>query len=379
MDPRSAAVTTPRIPVNDLRRHNAVIGALLDDALVGVRASGRYVLGEQVEAFENDFASYCGVRHAIGTGNGLNSLEIALRAVGVGPNDRVATVANAGGYASIAVLNIGAYPRYVDIDRVTLTMDVAACRTALAEGLKAVVVTHLFGRLADVESIVDLATAAGVPVIEDCAQAHGARRGGRMAGSFGTIGCFSFYPTKNLGALGDGGAITTMDDRLAQAVRSLRQYGWTGRHQIDRSGGCNSRLDEIQAAVLRVKLRFLDRWNDRRREIAGRYRRSVTGEVISLAGAASEDDVAHLCVARCPDRDGLRQWLAAAGIETQIHYPTPDHQQPGLAGSDEIWQLLETEAAARQIVTLPNFPEMTEEEIQSVCERLRRWCDDNRE
>ena len=214
-----------------------------------------------------------------------------------------------------------------------------------------------------------------VALVEDCAQAHGARRDGRLAGAWGDIGCFSFYPTKNLGALGDGGAIVTGDDALATAVRELRQYGWTGKYAASRPRGRNSRLDEIQAAVLRLKLPHLDGWNERRRSIVQRYRAAADGSVV-IPDADGADHVAHLCVVRSPEREALRAHLAAGGIATDIHYPVPDHRQVALRAllPPDI-ALPQTEKAVSEIVTLPCFPDMTDEEIGCVCESLTLFCE----
>ena len=230
-------------------------------------ASEHYILGQEVQAFEQQFADYCGVSHCVGVGNGTDALELSLRVLGVQPSDRVAIVANAGSYSSTAVLAIGATPVWVDVDPLSMTMAPEQLAAVLAGGIAAVIVTHLYGQLADIEALLSLARMAGVPLIEDCAQSHGARRHGRVAGSFGDLGCYSFYPTKNLGALGDGGAIVTSDEGLATQLRSLRQYGWSRKYHADAAGGRNSRLDEIQAAVLLDEVAppgRLEQWSDGR-------------------------------------------------------------------------------------------------------------------
>lgn len=333
-----------------------------------VVAGGWYILGPAVRSFEAEFAGYCGVGHAIGVGNGTDALEIALRGLEVGPGDRVATVANAGGYATTAILATGAEPLYVDVEPGTMVMDARALAAAVPRP-RAVVVTHLYGRMADMPAI--LAAAGGAPVIEDCAQAHGARLGGRHAGSWGSVGCFSFYPTKNLGALGDGGAVTTNDTELARRMRALRQYGWAAKYRAEFPGR-NSRLDEIQAAVLRVKLPYLDRWNERRLGIAALYRNLLAGLPLEPPSADGPEYVAHLYVIRTPAREALREKLAGTGIGTDVHYPVPDHRQEAARGKP--WAevcLPVTERCAAEVLTLPCFPELSEEEVRRVAEAVR--------
>jgi dTDP-3-amino-2,3,6-trideoxy-4-keto-D-glucose/dTDP-3-amino-3,4,6-trideoxy-alpha-D-glucose/dTDP-2,6-dideoxy-D-kanosamine transaminase len=313
------------------------------------------------------FAEYCGVRHAIGTASGTDALELALAACGVERGDQVATVANAGGYATTAILAAGGEPLYVDIDAGTMLMDARALAAALGPRTRAVVATHLYGRMCDMPAI--LAAAEGRPVIEDAAQAHGAVLAGKRAGAWGTLGCFSFYPTKNLGALGDGGAVTTDDAALAERVRQLRQYGWRERNQAALPGGRNSRLDEMQAAMLLVKLPHLDEWNARRRAIADGYTRGLVGLPL-LAAAPTPGGgewVAHLYVVRMARRDQWRAALAALGIGSGIHYPAPDHRQSAWCGAG--WarvELPETERSCREVLTLPCFPELTEPETERV-------------
>lgn len=363
----------PVVPMQDLMRATRVLEHELRAKIDEVLASGWYILGQNTEAFEAAFAGYCGVRHCIGVANGTDALEIALRALGCGDGDDVATVANAGMYASAAIMAIGARPIFADVDPRTMAMDAASLGQCLTGKTRAIIVTHLYGRLADVAAVQQFARPRGIPVIEDCAQAHGAQRGGLKAGAVGALGCFSFYPTKNLGALGDAGAIVTNDDALAAAVRSLRQYGWSQKYVAERTGGRNSRLDEMQAAVLLAKLPHLDQGNARRRDIVGRYRRAAGNELV-LPDCAGEDHAAHLCVVRCAQRDELRQFFARIGVATDIHYPVPDHRQPALRGRVAPVSLPVTEALAGEILTIPCFPEMTDEEIGRVCDGLARFA-----
>ena len=328
-----------------------------------VVASGRYLAGPEVAAFEAEFAAYCGVRECVAVANGTDALELALRAAGVTAGDRVATVANAGCYASSAIRSIGATSQYVDVDDRSLTMSSLLLERQISE-VRAVIVTHLYGRLAAVEDIVRLAARKEVPVIEDCAQAHGARRAGRFAGTFGRAGCFSFYPTKNLGALGDGGAVVTSDAEWAERLRALRQYGWRVKYRVDVGGGRNSRMDEIQAAFLRSKLPRLDAWNAQRAAIAARYTRAFISLPLRLSDEAGEG-VTHVFVVRSPERESLRAHLASRGITTEVHYPIPDHRQP-VCDATSIETLAVTEAACREVLSLPCHPGLSDRDVARV-------------
>jgi dTDP-4-amino-4,6-dideoxygalactose transaminase len=344
----------------------------LTKAMEGVQERGWYILGPETDAFEQAFATYCGVAHAIGVANGTDAIELALLALGVQAGDTVATVGNAGFYATTALLAIGAVPVFVDVDSKTQLMSLDALgRVLRTTSPQCLIVTHLYGRLADVEGIVDECGTRGIPVIEDCAQAHGARRDHRRAGSFGVAGCFSFYPTKNLGAVGDAGAVVTRHPKIANRVRSLRQYGWDEKYRIAQRHGRNSRLDEIQAAVLRAKLPYLDDWNLRRRDIARRYTNEILHPRVKCPTAFGDDHVAHLYVIRCENRAGLRRHLESEGIVTEIHYPIPDHHQP--AFNFHSTRLPVTERLADEVLTLPCFPEMTEDEIIRVIGAVNAW------
>ena len=358
-----------RVPINDLGRHWQASEGVVRQAMDRVLERGWFVLGPEVEAFQSEFATYCGVGHCVGVGNGTDALELALRALGCTAADDVVTVANAGMYASAAIRAVGATPRFVDIDPITLTMSPASLSAALQVPARAIVVTHLYGRLADMDSLMAIADAHGIPVIEDCAQAHGASRGGRRAGAWGRLGCFSFYPTKNLGAIGDGGAIVTDDATLAGEVLSLREYGWQGKYRAVRPGGRNSRLDELQAAVLRAKLPLLDGFNARRQAVARRYTAALAHSGCTLPAAADASDVAHLYVLRVRRREALREVLSARGVTTDVHYPVPDYRQSALAGLAccDV-SLPDTEQAVSEVMTLPCFPELTSAEADAVIE-----------
>jgi len=358
------------MPFNDLNRTPPALRAELAASVQRVLDRGWYILGPEVAAFESEFASYCGVAHCLSVANGTDALEIALRALGIGPGDGVATVANAGGYSTTAIRAAGAEPHFVDIDPGTMTMSAANLAAALTPRVRAVVATHLYGRMADLPALLEVAGRAGVPLIEDCAQSHGASIQGRKSGAWGALACFSFYPTKNLGACGDGGAITTGDSALADRVKRLRQYGWSSKyHSVEY--GRNSRLDDMQAAILRTKLPLLDGWNQRRREIAARFSKSLTGSEIACPRDFGEEYVAHLYVIRAPNRDALRADLAARGVATEIHYPVPDHQQGSerRAGGAAV-SLPETERAAAEILTLPCYPEVRQDEIDRIAAAL---------
>lgn len=335
--------------INDLRRHTEATAGLVRAAIDRVIASGWYILGPETDAFESEFAAWCGAAHCVGVANGTDALELALNAAGIKRGQRVATVANAGMYSTTAILRCGAVPVWVDVDSATMNMSPEKLDEIRPD---VVIVTHLYGRMAPMHEI--LTAARGVPVIEDCAQSHGAMLDGRRAGTWGTAGAFSFYPTKNLGALGDGGAITTNDPEIASRLRALRQYGWTSKYVASVEGGRNSRLDEMQAAILRAKLPLLDAWNARRREIAAIY----GGECNTPC------DVVHLYVIRDRRRDQIRSALRERGIGTDIHYPVPDYRQPAINAHDIY--LPETERCCAEVLTLPCFPEMMDEEAAAV-------------
>jgi dTDP-4-amino-4,6-dideoxygalactose transaminase len=341
------------------------------ELLRDVLRSGRYVMGPEHDAFEAEFATYLDIAHCLGVGSGTDAIELALRALGCGRGDEVVCVANAGMYASAAVVAVGATPVFIDIDARTLLVDVRLLSGAIRPSTTAVVVTHLFGLAADIETVVSIAQQAGIAVVEDCAQAAGARVAGNAVGTFGDVGAFSFYPTKNLGALGDGGAVTTNRADLAARVAALRQYGWIRRFEAVTPGGRNSRLDELQAAILRRRLPHLDDANARRRWIVERYCDAVDrrAEVVFAPG---ESFVGHLAVVRHPRRDALRAALERRGTPTDIHYPIPDHCQPALAGLFRVAGGLDvTERASTEVLSVPCFPQLTDVEVEKVCSDLR--------
>jgi dTDP-3-amino-2,3,6-trideoxy-4-keto-D-glucose/dTDP-3-amino-3,4,6-trideoxy-alpha-D-glucose/dTDP-2,6-dideoxy-D-kanosamine transaminase len=361
-----------RVPVNDLARRTHALGERLTRAAAAVIGSGWYSLGPRVRAFESAFADYCGVEECIGVGNGTDALELALRVCGAGPGRHVVTVANAGGYSTTAILATGAEPVYADIYPGNMLVDTDRLPGVITADTVAVIATHLYGRMVDMPALLGTTGPRGVPVVEDCAQAHGARLEGRAAGAWGLAGCFSFYPTKNLGALGDGGAVVTHDARFAAALRSLRQYGWSDKYHNADAGGRNSRLDEIQAAFLLEQLPLLDDWNYRRRDIAGRYTSGLRDTGLSLPPPGGMEYVAHLYVIASQERDRIRQRLTERGIGTDVHYPVPDPRQS--AWAQRSWaqvSLPEAEAAAARVLTIPCFAELTDAEVAVVIEAVR--------
>ena len=342
-----------------------------------VIASGWYINGKNCAAFEENFANFTGTTTCVGVANGTDALEIALRSVGVSADSTVATVANAGFYTTTALRALGATPAYIDVESDTHLMALDALRERLATGAKldAIVVTHLYGLLADMPAFRALADQYGVRLIEDCAQAHGARRDDYMAGSLGDMAAYSFYPTKNLGALGDGGAICTRSDALAQNAKHLKQYGWTAKYVVGGQGGRNSRLDEIQAAFLSIQLEHLDANNARRRDIANAFSQGITHNAVTTPPVRGEDYVGHLYVIKADNRDGLAAHLKDAGIATDIHFPVPDHQQLVMAESDAAKVSLPmTEALAGLCLSLPCHPKITDDEVDAIIAAVNSWA-----
>ena len=362
-----------KVPLNDLSR-SWLASPEAQEVLCKVAASGIYSLGPQVAAFEEEFAAYLGVAGVVGVASGTDALEIALRTVGCDRGDAIVSVANAGGYTSIAAAQIGARVRYCDVDPYSLLMSAETLHDVLTPEIKAVVVTHLYGNVVDMDPIVEMCELLGIPIIEDCAQATGATYKGKRVGGIGDIGAFSFYPTKNLGCIGDGGAVVTSNDQFASVARQLRQYGWSTRYHIDLQGGRNSRLDDLQAAVLRSGLKRLDRDNSIRKGIQRRYQEALLQQDCLLVKSRSDTEgVGHLSVALVADsqtRTRLRQDLALHGVQTAIHYPIPDNLQIGLANTYRHQDLPVTTMTCHRILTLPTNPFMTEDELDLVCTSL---------
>lgn len=355
------------IPTIDLNRQYQSIRAEVDDAIARVLAEGAFILGEEVAAFENEFAEYCGVAHAIGVASGTDALQLALLACGIGAGHEVIAPSHTAVATIAAIEMTGAKPVLVDIELTRLGLDPQAVAAAITNRTRGILPAHLYGCPVDLNPILEIAREKKIVVLEDCSQAHGARYHGRRVGGWGDIAAFSFYPTKNLGALGDGGAVVTNDPQMAEKVRLLRQYGWKERY-VSQVKGMNSRLDELQAAILRVKLRHLDDWNARRRELANFYLDLLSGTDLVLPTQPEDSEhVFHQFVIRHSRRDELQAQLRAQGIHTLVHYPVPVHLQPAYANLSPMDKTLsKSERAAREVLSLPMYPELTEDEVRRV-------------
>jgi dTDP-4-amino-4,6-dideoxygalactose transaminase len=363
--------TSTSIPFIDLKAAYVELQGKLDSAALEVLSSGWYVLGPQVRAFEDEFAAWLGVPDAVGVASGTDALLLALRACQVGPGDEVIVPSHTAVATVAAVELAGARPVFADIQIDTFTLDPDAVAAALTPRTRAIVAVHLYGQAADLDALAALARRHGLALVEDCAQAHGARCQDRMAGTVGDIAAFSFYPTKNLGAVGDGGLVASHRPELLERVRSLRQYGWRERYISDEPG-YNSRLDELQAALLRVKLRRLDGWNQQRQALAARYDELLAGSAVSMPFVApGNQHVYHLYVVRSPQRDALQAHLTERGIGSAIHYPVPVHLQPAYRHLAPAGSLPVTERAAAEILSLPLYPQLPEEHVEQVARSIR--------
>jgi dTDP-4-amino-4,6-dideoxygalactose transaminase len=362
------------IPMLDLKREYQSIKSDIDGALAGVLDRAFYVLGENVEAFEREFAAYIGTRFAVGVGSGMAALHLALRALEIGPGHEVITVANTAAATAMAIVAAGAQPVFCDIDDHFHTLDPEKLSQKITSRTRAILPVHLFGQPADMAPIGAIARDNGLFIIEDACQSHGAHYRGEKTGSLGDLGCFSFYPSKNLGCYGDGGMVTTNDAALADRLRMLRNYGQRGRYE-HLIMGHNSRLDELQAAVLRVKLKHLDIWNQKRRQWAAIYHELLRGLPLQLPVEQQDGiHVYHLYVIRVADREGLGRFLASNGVITNIHYPLPLYRQPAFA--DRLTaplQLPVTEQCTAEVISLPLFPWITEAEIKRVAGLVKQW------
>lgn len=351
---------------------------LIDAAIARALTSGRYILGSEVEAFEREWAAFLGAAYAVGVGNGTDAIELALRALDIGRGDVVITTSNTA-VATVAAIELaGASPLLVDVDEETLTISLPALEEAISqhrEGrLRGIIPVHFYGRPADLPTILSLGAKHGLRVIEDCAQAHGAMIDGKNVGTLGDASAFSFYPTKNLGALGDGGAVVTNDSDLAEHLRELRTYGWRERY-ISEAAGMNTRLDEIQAAILRIRLTKLETENARRIEIARQYHYSLGDLPLQLPPLDSRvRHVYHQFVIRLPKRDQLRAYLRQREIDAGVLYPVPIHEQPAYRGRVSIsGRLAVSERAARELLCLPIHPWLSEAEVTRVTDAIRAW------
>jgi dTDP-4-amino-4,6-dideoxygalactose transaminase len=359
-------VTAARIPFASLtpREDAADVRAAIDRVI----ARGWFVLGPEVEAFEREFAQASGAAYAVGVGTGTDAIALALRALGVGPGDEVITSPLSAAYSALAIMMTGARPVFADVDDQRLTIDARAIDAAVGPRTRAILPVHLYGQAADMTAIAAVAARHHLAIVEDCCQAHLATSGGRAVGTFGAAAAFSFYPTKNLGALGDGGAIVTNDAALAERLKRLRNGGQTDRYRHVEPG-VNTRLDEMQAAILRARLPFLAGWTARRRALAARYRRALAAAPIVVMPEIDPGHVYHLFVVRTAARDALRAHLASQGVETLIHYPVPIPRQPALAAT----QPDDCPIAARacdEVLSLPLAPAMSDADLDAVASAI---------
>jgi dTDP-4-amino-4,6-dideoxygalactose transaminase len=361
-----------KVPFLDLGVAYQELKEPLDSAIARVVATGWYLLGDELRAFEREFADYLGVRHCVGVGNGLDALHLSLRAMGVHSGDEVVVPSNTYIATWLAVSYTGARPVPVEPCE-TYNIDPITLEAAITRRTKVILPVHLYGQPVDMDPILSIASRFGLKVLEDAAQAHGARYKGRRVGSLGHAAAWSFYPSKNLGAFGDAGAVTTDDDALAEEIRLLRNYG-SGTKYVNSRRGFNSRLDDIQAAVLRVKLAHLDEWNERRSRLATRYRQELSDLDLHLPHTAGTGEHSwHLFVVRTPKRDDLQSHLTGLGIQTQIHYPIPPHLQDAytdLGFSEGSFPL--SEAIHREVLSLPIGPHVTEEQAAQVIHAVRQ-------
>jgi dTDP-4-amino-4,6-dideoxygalactose transaminase len=352
-------------------RFNALVPQ--DDDAAGVRAaiervvaSGWFVLGPEVDAFEAEFARACGARYAVGVGTGTDALTLILRALDIGHGDEVITSPLSAAYSALAIMMAGARPVFADIDAERLTLDPEAAAAAITSRTRAILPVHLYGQAADLTRLAQLAARHDLAIVEDACQAHLATAAGRPVGTVGIAGAFSFYPTKNLGALGDGGAVVTSDPALAERVKRLRNGGQTSRYR-HLEAGANSRLDELQAAVLRARLPFLARWTERRRAIARRYRAALAGGTLLVPREFDPGHVYHLFPVLTPARAALQAHLATAGVETLIHYPVPIPRQPALAATQPGACPI-ADNICDEVVSLPMYPSLTDAAVSAVAD-----------
>ena len=362
------------IQFNNLNSKISENHLLILDSIKKVLSSGWVILGPEVKNFEEAFAGYLNAKHCIGVANGTDAIELALKSFDLSKSDMIATVANAGAYTTNAILAIGAKPFFLDVDSETFNTTTDEVYRAIKAGVKAVVATHLYGlAIQEISEIAKLCSEHSVYLLEDCAQSHGAKVNNKFTGTFGDAASFSFYPTKNLGALGDGGAVVTNNPEIATKVRGLRQYGWTTKYKIEITGARNSRLDEIQAAILQIFLPGLDLMNEKRRQIANRYSKEIKNAAVVTPKNNVENYVAHLYVIKSKQRNLLKEHLKSKEIASDIHYPIPDHRQPFFGNQYETLTLKNTEELSNLILTLPCFPEMPENDVDNVISTVNDW------
>jgi len=368
------SVNADTIPFLDLKAQYDAIADEVDAALMNVVHSTSFILGADVEAFEQDYARFCEAKYCVGLDNGMSALELALKAYGIGPGDEVITVANSFIATAFSILNAGATPRLVDADPHTYTIDVHAIERAITPRTRAIMPVHLYGQPADMDSILALARQHNLIVIEDACQAHGARYKGRRVGGLGHAAAFSFYPGKNLGGFGDGGALVTNDLAISDQVRMSRNYGQSKKYHHDVQG-YNRRLDTLQAAVLRVKLKYLDSWNAARSAHAKTYARRLAGSSVQIPVEAQyAQSVWHLYVVHSDKRDALKQYLDTQGIHAAFHYPVPIHLQPACAHLGyKKGDFPVSERCAEQCLSLPMFAELSDDDVVRVADAIKAF------
>ena len=365
------------VPFTDLAAMAGDVWPSIETEYLTALLGAGYIGGPAVESFEREWAAYCGVQYAVGVGNGTDALELTMNALGLSPGDEVIVPSNTFIATAAAVVRAGAIPRFADVSDDTLLLTPLTLKAAITPRTRAVTVVHLYGQVPDMPGLLAVAAEAGITVIEDAAQAHGAEWAGRRAGSFGVAACFSFYPGKNLGAFGDAGAVVTPDATLAERVRTLGNHGRShgSMHHAHELVGTNSRLDTLQAIALCGKLGRTEEWTQRRIALAARYREQLAGTAVGLVSVApSARHVYHLFVVRVAERERVRAELTARGIQTGVHYPVPCHQQPPLKRFAD-GELPVTERAAEEILSLPLFPHMTDRQVDAVCAALRDVTD----
>lgn len=372
------AVATNIIPMTNLAAQFQTDENAIKTAVERVLASGWYILGNEVTTFEKEFADFCGVKHCIGVASGTDAVALALRSCGVQPGDEVITVSHTAVATVAAIEQIGAVPVFVDIEPISKCMNPSLIAGMVSAKTRALLPVHIFGQPAAMPEIMEIARQHGLSVVEDCAQAHGAEISGRQVGSFGDAAAFSFYPTKNLGALGDAGAVLSNNSDIAEYCRKLHQYGWQERY-VSSIPGLNSRLDELQAAILRVKLAKLPENNRARRSIAEQYNSAIFGTSVSKPGSIPDTlHAMHLYVVETDAREALEQFLSDRGIGTARHYPMPIHLQPAylhrIRGADK---LPATERLYKRILSLPMYPELDKQQVDQVCQALADFCNLN--
>jgi len=359
-----------KIKFGDLKREYRTIEKEIDSVIKKILTKGQFILGEELEKFEKEFSEYCGVRFGVGVANGTEAIALSLLSLDIKADDEVITVSNTAFPTVVGIKMSGATPVFVDINEDSYLMNVKNIEKAITKRTKAIIPVHLYGQVCDMDELETISKEYNIPIIEDCAQAHGAEYKGKKSGSFGIMSAFSFYPSKNLGAYGDAGMVLTNDESLYNKLRMLRNYGQKERYYHSMFG-INSRLDEIQAGILRVKLKHLEEWNERRRKIAEKYNENLKDLVKTPLEIIGCKHIYHLYVIRTKERERLKKYLEENGIQTLIHYPIPVHLQP-VFKSNSI-QLPITEKVSKEILSLPIYPQLTDEEVEYIISKIKKF------